>query len=287
MKLYLAEHKPFGEHQFVVFDKASSADVAEQYPSTDIVSEYLKPQAHLYPGLLSLHDLPSGGWVSVMTEIEKQHQEESSTRFNLLLESSLTAVSLRKELANILIITDEDNSNYILRYYDPRVLFHLSWMLTPGQLAILLKAHAIPTWTYMLDNKWYTLSFNENHDLCEGVPTGILWREVNKIGLINKILSKLSVPADLSKRIELSKDVYRLINVAEVLNLKDSKDITIFAMHGIMLNCDFWLSHKMRSIFNTAKDNKGYYRRVTSVWSDDDWADIKSGIEIKGQNKGV
>lgn len=273
MELYLPKHNDLGRHQFAIIDKHISNELTEEYPTLDIVSENLKPQSHLYPALLPLHELSSPQWKLLIEEIQ-QNTEKSNPRISLLLESQLSAETIRKELANILIINDDNNRNFILRYYDPRVLFQLSWMLTPWQLQIVLKTHVIPSWTYLLEKNWYTLYFPEKINHQNDDPIDLPVEQISRIGLINQTLSKLPIITPLHKRIMTSKFIDKLLLKANSCGLTEKNDVVTFAQQGIKFQCAFWLNPEIIKILNVAKNNTKHYHRMTSNWNESYWENI-------------
>ncbi|WIF73418.1 hypothetical protein QN092_05950 [Proteus vulgaris] len=197
MEYYLSQAKNFSEHQFAVIDKAFANELVERYPTLDIVSSHLKPQSHLYPALISLHELSSSEWQSIISEIIQQSSEiSSSAKICLLLES------------------------------------HLSWILTPWQLQILLKTHLIQSWTYLLENQWNTLYFPEHIAYQKNSPTDLPLTQICQIGLINQILNKLPSVNILSERIKISQLINKLITQAHNLELIEQDDIIAFVLYG-------------------------------------------------------
>lgn len=275
MELSLSDYSCLGVHQFAIIDKFVANELVEQYPTIDIVSEHLKPQTHLYPALISIHELPSYQWKSISNEIAQQYLGQSTPRITLLLKSNLPTEVLHKELANVLIVSDE-KQNYVLRYYDPRVLFQLSWMLTPWQLQTYLKTRMIPSWTFFLDNQWYTLHFKENVSYRKNDPIDLPFEKINRIGLINQILQQLPAPEDLNKKIRLSQQIDELLQNAAHCGLSDKQDMSIFVQQGIELQCAFWLHHDIQTVLNIATRSPKYYHRITSGWRTEHWQAIKS-----------
>ncbi|QIF93425.1 DUF4123 domain-containing protein [Proteus vulgaris] len=287
MEYYLSQAKNFSEHQFAVIDKAFANELVERYPTLDIVSSHLKPQSHLYPALISLHELSSSEWQSIISEIIQQSSEiSSSAKICLLLESHLSANEIKNELANMLLISDEQQ-NYVLRYYDPRVLFHLSWILTPWQLQILLKTHLIQSWTYLLENQWNTLYFPEHIAYQKNSPTDLPLTQICQIGLINQILNKLPSVNILSERIKISQLINKLITQAHNLELIEQDDIIAFVLYGITYQCAFWLQSDFKELLYLSSKNPKYFSRMILQIDNSKWNKTKSEtptlIDIYGE----
>ncbi|WP_193017553.1 DUF4123 domain-containing protein [Proteus sp. FME41] len=276
MEYYLSQAKSFSEHQYAVIDKAFANELVERYPTLDIVSSHLKPQSHLYPALISLHELSSSEWQSIISEIMQQSVEiSSSAKICLLLESQLSANEIKNELASMLLISDEQQ-NYVLRYYDPRVLFHLSWMLTPWQLQLLLKTHLIQSWTYLLENQWNTLYFPEHINYQKGSPTDLPLTQIHQIGLINQIINKLPRITVLSERIKTSKIINKLITQANNLGLIAQEDIINFSFYGVTYQCAFWLQNNFKELLYLSSKNPKYFSRMILKIDILKWNEIKS-----------
>jgi hypothetical protein len=287
MTHYLPQHKNFGEHQFALIDKAFARSLLDDYPSLDIVSAHLAPQSHLYPALISLHELPTPDWQKFITKITEQSQGLSTHNINLLLSSPLSAESLRNELASLLLINDEKQQNYLFRYYDPRVLIQLSWMLTPWQLQTYLKTQAIPSWTFFIDKQWHTLSFQEKAPYIKNDPINLPLEQINRIGLINQVLEQLPITKNLDEKIRLSRHIDELLLIASNCGLVINKDINIFVQQGIEQQCAFWLHHDVQAVLKVAAHNPEYYRRTTSNWNEKRWQEIKANAPTLITSKGI
>lgn len=287
MEYYLSQPKALGEHQFAIIDKAFASELVERFPSLDMVSAHLKPQAHLYPALISLHELPASDWQMLLAEIKQQSVDSSTPKVCLFLESLLSAESLCNELANALLISDEKHQNYLLRYYDPRVLFQLSWMLTPWQLQIYLKTQVVPSWTFWLDKQWHTLNFSEKINYHKNTPIDLPLAQLHRIGLINQILSKYSPFVSLDERNILSQQIDSLLLRATEYGLNTNEDIMTFVKQGCSLQCAFWLHHDVQALLKISAHNPNYYSRITSSWHDSHWQEIKSHTPILAFSKGL
>ncbi|EPL9572485.1 DUF4123 domain-containing protein [Providencia rettgeri] len=287
MPLYQPQHQALGEHQYAIFDKLSSSELIDQYPTLDIVSAHLQPQAHLYPALLGVHELPSEDWNRFTTDITQNELLSTPPSCQLFIKSELPAKALCDELARALLITDKEQRNYVLRYYDPRVLFHLSWMLTPWQLQTVLKAHAAPTWTYWLEEQWHTLHFSDYFHYQKNDPIDLPVDKINRIGLINQLLSKLPRFHSLEERVATSQNMDALLQQAENCGLVDAQDVQAFVWHALTYNCLFWKHHDIQMLLYKAKLNPGYYCRVTRGWDKQNWQKIQSTTPQWVSNKGM
>ncbi|WP_272521768.1 DUF4123 domain-containing protein [Providencia sp. PROV202] len=287
MPLYQSPHKALGEHQYAIIDKMLSPELIDPYPTLDIVSVHLQPQAHLYPALLSVNTLPAEDWSRFTTELNQQESYTSPPRCQLLIESELPAKALCDELARALLLTDTKQRSWLLRYYDPRVLFHLSWMLTPWQLKTVLKAHAAPSWTYWLENQWHTLHFSDAIHYQKNDPTDLPIDKINRIGLINQLLHKLPQIALWEERVTTSQNIDVSLQQAAMCGLVDAQDVLTFAWQALTYHCLFWQHIDIQALLYKAKVNPGYYDRATRGWDKHDWEKIQSTTPPWILHKGI
>lgn len=272
---YLAEPLPVADHEYAIIDRMRFPELPGSWPLIELVSPMLAPQAHLYPWLLPLHELKSGDWRQLMTELAQSKNPHSSPTSCLLLSSASNPLAVRNALVEALQFYDPQRNGHILRYYDPRVLFHLHWMLTPWQLSHRLPAREVPVWTFWLEGEWRTLSFPEKIACQPGELRQLPLEELQYIGQINIVLSMLRVPVkDLDQRQEISKKIRRLLEQSAHCQLPTPEDRITFALHGLQQREDFWLSPKMAAFLILARQTADFYRDETSNWDDARWLDM-------------
>lgn len=271
---YLTHHQPLAEHQYAVIDRIRVPKLPDSWPLIELVSPMLAPQAHLYPWLLPLHELPSGEWRSLMADMSLHSDPHFPPVCSLLLSSKRTPQSVRNALVGALYFKDEHHKGHILRYYDPHVLFHLHWMLSSWHLFNQLPAQEIPRWTFWLDGNWHTLEFPERVAHQPGEPVGIQWDQLQRSGQINLALKKLSHSADMAQRQEISRKIDALLVQAMACQLSTPEDRIAFALHGLKQREGFWTAPKMAAFLAQSRQSPDCYRDETSEWDEHRWLEM-------------
>lgn len=271
---YLEPHLPLAEHQYAVIDRMCVSQLPNDWPVIELVSPMLAPQAHLYPWLLPLHELPSGEWQTFMAALSQHSDPNSPPVSCLLLSSNRTPQTLRNALVSAMYLTDLQHKGHILRYYDPRVLFHLRWMLSPWQFSNQLPVQEIPYWTFWLDGGWHTLGCLERIAFQPGESTSMPLAQLQRCGQINQALAKLPHSADMHQRQETSQRIDALLEQATRCQLPTQEDRIAFALHGLNQREGFWTAPKMVELLAQARQTPDFYRDETNNWDDSRWLEM-------------
>ncbi|EPK7282847.1 DUF4123 domain-containing protein [Citrobacter farmeri] len=272
---YLPQHLSLGEHQYAVIDRLRVSELPISWPLIELVSPMLMPQAHLYPWLLPLHELPSGEWQSLMKDLAVDVKGILAPECILLLSSSYSVQEVHSALVSALYYQDETGTGRILRYYDSRVLFHLQWMLTPSQITNYLPVKKIPLWTLWLEGKWQTLNFASEQTACvNGGNSRLPMSQLQRCGQINDVLAQLPAEENMSTRQSISRKIDFLLVQAIECQLSTREDQNAFALHGLNLPDKFWLAPKMKIFLEKARQAPEYFLDETSSWNERVWLDM-------------
>lgn len=271
---YLENPLPLADHQYAVIDRIRVPELPEHWPHIELVSPMLAPQAHLYPWLVPLHELPPGEWRTVMADLSRSADPASLPMCALLLSSPRPIQIVHNLLVNALFLKDAHHKGHILRYYDPRVLFHLHWMLSPWQLFNHLSAREIPYWTFWLEGEWHTLAFPAHVSFQPGDHTEIPLAQLQRSGQINLALEKLPRHVDMAQRQQSSRKIEALLVQGLACGLPTQEDRIAFALHGLVQPEGFWMAPKMAALLAKSRQTPDYYRDVTSNWDAHLWQEM-------------
>ncbi len=275
---YLANPLPLGEHQYAIIDRILVPELPESWSPVELVSPMLAPQARLYPWLVPLHQLSSGEWDAFMARLSQHSDSDALPDRSLLLSSPHPVQVVRNALVTALYFKDARQNGHILRYYDPRVLFHLHWMLSPWQLFNQLPAQEIPGWTFCLEGKWHTLIFPERVSYQPGDLTEIPMEQLQRIGLINRVLQELSFNGEMVQRQEISRKIDILLGQAMTCGLSTQEDCMAFAFQGLTQREGFWMAPKMTVFLARARQQPDCYRDETSDWDEHRWLEMTEAL---------
>ncbi|MGR7120028.1 DUF4123 domain-containing protein [Klebsiella aerogenes] len=268
---YLEQPMAPGEHDYAIIDRMQYPDIHETWPVLELVSPMFKPQAHLYPWLLPLKEMHAGEWKALM---EKPGQTDSSQKAPvscLLLRSERSSSDIRNQLIRSLYFTDENRQGHILRYYDPRVFFHLCWMLSPWQLAQTFPSHMASHWTFWLEDRWHTVRFPSVETAQPGGSQTLSLQQLQRCGLINQVLGRFSSYGDVVLREQVSQRVDALLAKAMELGLPTAEDQVAFAFYGLGLRDAFWTSPKLLPLLQQARKAPDFFHDETRFWDEERW----------------
>ncbi|MDR3104215.1 MAG: DUF4123 domain-containing protein [Yokenella regensburgei] len=266
---YLSEHMDFDTHQYAVVDRVLFNQLPEALPAIELVTPLTVSQTHIYPWLIPLREIGGSQWRNLLSDIRLASDPEKMPVICLLLKSELSPDAMKNSLLSMLFMMDEYKRQHILRFYDPRVLFHLHWMLRPWEFRSRFNTREIPVWTFWLEGRWHTLAF-EQYPFFDASTATTPFNQIQHVGLINQVLAGLPLNPDISARQETSR---RIDAILEQCPLFTDADKVAFATQGVLYGEEFWKTKKMTELLKEARSEPGYYARLTSGWSDADWQD--------------
>lgn len=281
---YLPEHVDLDTHQYAVIDRVLFNELPESFPAIELVTPLTAPQSHLYPWLIPLREMSGSQWRKLIGDIQLASDPVKMPVICLLLKSELSPDAMKNSLLSMLIMMDEYKQRHILRFYDPRVLFHLHWMLSPWDFRSRFNTREIPCWTFWLEGRWHTLAY-EQKSLFDASTAITSFNQIQRIGLINKVLAELPLISDITTRRETSQ---RIDNLLEQCPLFTDADKVAFATQGLIYGDEFWKTEQMTALLEKTRDVPGYYARLTSGWNETDWQVMLNKNEQRtGRGRGL
>jgi hypothetical protein len=271
---YITQHRALGTHQYAVIDRQLVPELPGSWPVIELILPMLAPQAHLYPWLVTLSEMPSPEWKTFMADLSAHAGPRSPEFCSLLLSSTLSPQQIQSALVNALYFKDAGHNGHILRFYDPRVLFHLHWMLSPWQLSNLLSARDIPCWTFWLEDGWHTLEFTDHAAVKPTDTAAISLHQIAHCGLINQALQQLPSYADMQQRQHISRRLESLMMQAAKCGLSTDEDRIAFALHGLIQPEGFWAARNMSVFLQQASQYPDLYRNETHSWDESRWQEV-------------
>ena len=284
-RFYRPEPLPLYAHQYLVIDRLSAGPLPDTLPLTELVTPLTALQTHLYPWLLPLNTLSVADWRWLEEQFRLSAKNSGRPPGCLLLTSHQSEPLVKSHLINMLFISDKQRKRHMLRWFDPRVLFHLCWMMDARSLADMLHIRDIPDWTYWLNGRWQTLSFEKDNAPERELPEPHrLFNQLQHVGLINDVLATIPDEADLSQREQLSQQALHLAETGKNW-LNHSRDLQAFVLHGIKYGPHFYESEMIQSLVKKDGKTPGVYYQVTRSWNDEQWQAVSHSVTRK-EHKG-
>ncbi|GHB31351.1 DUF4123 domain-containing protein [Salinicola rhizosphaerae] len=167
-----------------------------------------------------------------------------------------------------------DQKPALLRFYDPRVLEHLTRILLPWQMSALLGP--IDRWVYLdMEGRLRCLEPHvDQRRLGDLKLTAEQWCAIRRIGQVNRCRELYrTLPGSAGRQKASPSDVDALVVAAQEAGLRERQDTATFVLHGLMTHSDFYRHPIMQALFKRL-DARTNYIGLSNRLSDDDWEAI-------------
>ncbi|QHM71913.1 DUF4123 domain-containing protein [Mixta intestinalis] len=273
---YLENPLPLGQHDFAIIDRMQHPDIDKSWPVLEMVSPMLQPQAPLYPWLLPLKEMKADGWQTLMQQLGQATSSDVPPLCKLVFRSDSSAQEIRSSLIKAMLFTDERHQNYIIRYYDPRVLIHFFWMFTWKELMAFLPVNQITHWTLWIEGQWHSLEYRSSQSGSADAESGNTppFSRLQNIGLINCVLNEMEIGSNIQERQRCSQEIENLLNQGRGLGLEHDDDLIIFTCSALTRSPDFWRAPVIQNLLKYANNKPGIFFRTVRNLSDIQWQEI-------------
>lgn len=249
-----------------------------------LVPPALRKMPGLMPRLLDLSALDAAGKTQVLASLNQAAHDGEDLWLALLLQSERPADAVAAHCRSRMIVDIAGQGPCFFRFFDPRVLVQLSWLLDPGQLAWL--CGPVQRFRFHLDGGWHAL---DRPDV-DPAPRLRLTAEqsfaLTQMQPLNEVLSGLDSLAPAG-RIALGKTVMDHFRTARELGLATAQERKAFARHGLQVHPAFHRHERVRECLAAMQPDDDYpYLAAIQDLSDDDWARVRTELERTGEPDG-
>lgn len=202
--------------------------------ATPLLPEKISVQPELMPRLVPLRAMSDATCADLLNRAGRHERYSRHPFFSALLVADGDVPVIAAHLSRRLVIAMPDAGSALLRYFDPRVFRHLSWLLTETQMSLLLGPVTHWSWRNMA-GAWQQHMRVDVPSLLSGLRlTPEQWDSLQRLGLLNKSLRQIECNApgividDQSARCvdALLRDAY------EQHRLTDESDRRLYAEQG-------------------------------------------------------
>lgn len=181
--------------------------------------------------------------------------------------------SMARHLSRYLEHRKPSGRNALLRYYDPRVMQRLAFILTPSQLSALLGP--VDHWVFM-DHSGMLRVISPHAGMRHlghiTIDEG-QWAAIDRIGQVNRTLLECSRLTPLSSVDDSDlHDIDRLLAIAEQEGV-DEASRTTFALHGLGSTVNFHRHPYVQDVLTRCQQGESY-QKLTQGWSHETWQTI-------------
>lgn len=230
-----------------------------------LVPEMLAGDSAKLPGLICLSDISDKNRVYLQENLESAFRAERLHLLSCLLnaENTIDSSTVVRHLTSRLIV-DSPQGKAFLRYYDPRVLQHLEWILEPSQWRALFGP--ISQWAVCEPLRLRKIVRPE-------IPGSRRWsvsakqrRWLDHVGLLNETLKKASRRQHTLKTSEaddleaLGQRILAAMAVAETrYGMNHDQDLVAFATHAVLHGDDFHEREVVQTLLASLADDENTY----------------------------
>lgn len=240
------------------------ADVPPVYEVGELVPEARPELAGAAP-VLYCAEHPNEQLPALRAGAEQRHASGAAPVVCAIVEYDKASHRLQRHLADRLVLPKPTEGTAIFRFYDPRVLAHLRWILKPEQLGALLGPGA--RWTY-LDRQagWVTVDGakvpNDDFALTSGQ-----YKQVERIEVIERALDALrdhgtAITPEMPPLLDAQ------LGKGETYGLSGG-DLLAFALHGTVVSPNFDRHPRVLTVLRASE--KSSYAETVAGWTQRDW----------------
>lgn len=238
----------------------------------------LAENADKLPRLITFADLGKSFKGDLLELLADQLDNGKPPVFIAFLKANISQKQLATHLKQRLITRDANNKRMLLRFFDPRVLSHLRWMLNDDQLKALLGP--IRLWTYRLGDHWEKVEGGGKPTSHPLIIDDAQHACIARIGLINRLQSE----ADEQPGGDLpapGREIDTWLRKGQVQGLRGQKDLIGYAMDGLARRADFDHHPRIDHMISEARDGVRSYHSARRSLSESDWQVIASQLDSK------
>lgn len=226
------------EYSYALGDGTLNAGVPDGLAAEPLVPARLEASARLMPRLYELAPATPRARERALAAANTQYLDGDPMWLCGLLrtDAETTEAQLAAHLKRRLIVRLPAPGACFFRFFDPRVLVQLAWLLSPRQLAWLLGP--VSAWKYCVEGEWAVLTRPDTAFMRSPEFTDEQAFALERMQVANEVLSRLSPPSIAARQAQ-GREVLRHIAKARDLGLSRPGDQQAYAMHGMTVHPEF------------------------------------------------
>lgn len=280
----MLDYQTFGAYGFGLVQDERTRGVPAFAAPRPLVPPALRKMPALMPRLVDLSALDAAAKARVLASLNQAAQDGDDLWLALLLQSDRPADAVAAHCRARMIIDIAGQGPCFFRFFDPRVLVQLGWILEPDQLAWL--CGPVRRLLFHLDGQWQALDRPE----VQAAPRAHLSAEqsfaLTQLQALNEVLAGLDSLAP-GGRVAFGKTVMGHFRTARDLGLATARERKAFACHGLQVHPAFHRHARVRECLAAMRPDDDYpYLAATQDLSDEDWAGVRADLERTGEPDG-
>ncbi|MCZ4304010.1 DUF4123 domain-containing protein [Zoogloeaceae bacterium G21618-S1] len=220
-------HRVVADYAIAFIDPFRVDDVPMALLPEPLVPSGFEAEAHLMPQFVHLRRFDSVQRDALLDWLEGPSAGDGAPPVLAFVSSDADDARVLNHLRRQLIIGLSGDRKCLLRYYDPKVFWHLHWILDETQRASLFGP--LRQWVYWHDGLW---RLSEKPLAGSRRPVPLSQRQsaqLGRVATINQVMASIELPVGATARLALAQRVDADIERAQRKGLGDEMDWIHFA----------------------------------------------------------
>jgi hypothetical protein len=185
-----------------------------------------------------------------------------------LLETDTSAETLMQHICDMIALPREPEGHSVFRFYDPRVVRNLGWVLRPEQLSLMFGP--VQRWRYFSGNGWLTVKRPAVAPAERLSPSTDQWATLRRLHLIEQALKSIRDAGEpVDERTPSQLDALFTKGARYRLS---GEDLVVFAVQGVLVSPNLDRHPMVVEALQPSKTSS--YSDITAQWTDETWAQI-------------
>jgi len=266
----MLDYQAFNAYGFGLIQDERTAGVPAFVQAEALVPPALRKMPGLMPRLVDLSAMETADKAQVLASLNQALLDGEDLWLGLLLQSDQPADAVAAHLRSRMIVDVAGQGPCFFRFFDPRVLVQLPWMLEPAQLAWL--CGSVQRFVFHLDGEWRAVTRPDTEAVARPRLSVEQSFALTQVQALNEVLSDLDT-LEPAGRVALGQAVMAHFRTARDLGLASAQERKTFARHALCLAA-------MRP-----EDDYPYLAAVQDL-SDEDWSSVRADMERTGEPDG-
>ncbi|WP_447921866.1 DUF4123 domain-containing protein [Achromobacter aegrifaciens] len=280
----MLDYQTFSAYGFGLIQDERTGGVPAFVQAEALVPPALRKMPGLMPRLVDLSAMQAADKAPALASLNQALLDGEDLWLGLLLQADRPAEAVAAHLRSRMVVDIAGQGPCFFRFFDPRVLIQLPWMLDPAQLAWL--CGPVQRFVFHLDGEWRAV---ERPDAAAAARPRLSEEQsfaLTQVQALNEVLSGLDT-LEPDGRIALGQAVMAHFRTARELGLESAEERKAFARHALAVHPAFHRHERVRACLAAMRpDDDHPYLAAVQDLSDEDWSSVRAEMERTGEPDG-
>ncbi len=280
----MLDYQAFSAYGFGLIQDERTAGVPACVQAEALVPPALRKMPGLMPRLVDLTAMPAADKAQALASLNQALLDGEDLWLGLLLQSDQPADAVAAHLRSRMIVDIAGQGPCFFRFFDPRVLVQLPWMLDPAQLVWL--CGPVQRFVFHLDGAWRAVARPDAEGAARPKLSVDQSFALTQVQALNEVLSGLDT-LEPEGRVALGQKVMAHFRTARELGLATAQERKAFARHALDVHPAFHRHERVRACLAAMQPEDDYpYLAAVQDLSDEDWSSVRADMERTGEPDG-